>query len=273
MSQRSSQRDGRGFNRWAPAVLSLCMCAATAWSQAREQPPGGKEVIERFLEVTGGRQAHERVRTRVTSSRIEIPTMGIKGTTKTYLQAPNMAYLEVDLAGAGKEQRGSDGRVFWEMTTNTGPRIFSGQEQEFWKRAFTLDADLHPDRYYKKIENEGTAEVNGKPAWKIALTANDGRAETRYFDQQSGLIVKWEQTVPIMVGEIAVVNEPSDWREVGGINMPFKVIETIQGQVRVNVTIDTAEHNAEIPAETFALPKPIQELAQKPTSAPSGQQK
>jgi hypothetical protein len=259
------------------ALLAGTTAAVCAPAAARAQDaalPEGKAVIEKYIEATGGRAAHEKVRTRVVNSTLDIPAAGIKGTSQSYNAAPNKVYIVVDLGAAGREERGSDGTVVWEKTTTGGPRVINDpKELAFWRRAFDIDSDLRLDEYYSSVETKGVEDVNGKPAYKVELTAKSGGTETRYYDKDSGLLVKAQQVVPTPMGQIPSVSMPSDYRDVDGVKIPHKAEETIAGQVKINATLDKVEHNADIPAEKFQLPPDVKVLVDKAAAAPTTQPK
>ena len=95
--------------------------------------------------------------------------------------------------------------------------------------------------------------------------------ETRYYDKDSGLLVKVEQVVPSPMGQIPAVSMPADYRDVGGVKIPHKVEETIAGQVKILATLDKVEHNADVPAEKFQLPPEVKALVDKAGAAPATQ--
>ena len=84
---------------------------------------------------------------------------------------------------------------------------------------------------------------------------------TLYFEKESGLLVKQEVSqqggsVETMIG---------DYKEVDGIKIAHRTaqktkIEGVQFAVEIVTTIDSVEHNVDIPASRFALPDDIKAL-------------
>jgi hypothetical protein len=247
-------------------VLPLLMIMLTSAPLAAQALPPGKDVVAKYIEATGGRAAHENVKTRIMHSTIDIPAMNIKGTSVAYAKAPNLAHVEADIEAVGKEVRGSDGTVFWEITTTSGPRIFKDEEYMFWGRSFAIESDLDLEKFYKSVETKSIETVDGKQTYKVAFTAHGGNVETRYYDKDTGLLVKMEQEVPTAFGKIPISSMPTDYRDVGGLKMPHKVIETIAGAQQVVVTIQKVEINPQIPEAKFQLPAEIKAIV-PPTGA------
>src|SRR5688572_9903910 len=159
------------------ALLAAALCASmimmtTTTARAQDAAlPEGKAIVDKYLEASGGRAAHEKVRSRVIQTSLDIPAAGIQGTSQSYSAAPNKAYTVVDLGAAGREERGSDGTVVWEKTTTGGPRVVKDpKELSFWRRAFDMDSDLRLDEYYSSVQTKGVEDVNGKPAYKVVFT-------------------------------------------------------------------------------------------------------
>ena len=266
-------KDERRVSLSLTALLAAALCATMTTTTARAQDaalPEGKAVVEKYLEATGGRAAHEKVRSRMIQTSLDIPAAGIKGTSQSYSAAPNKAYTVVDLGAAGREERGSDGTVVWEKTTTGGPRVVKdSKELSFWRRAFDMDSDLRLDEYYTSVQTKSVEDVNGKPAYKVVFTPKEGNPETRYYDKDSGLLVKAEQVVPSPMGQIPTMSLPTDYRDVGGVKIPHKVEETIAGQVKIMATVDKIEHNADVPAEKFQLPADVKALVDKAGATPA----
>ena len=66
----------------APGVLAATDPAPAAAPQ--ESLPDAKTLIEKHIEAIGGREKLKQVKCRSSSSTIEVPAAGVKGTTKVY---------------------------------------------------------------------------------------------------------------------------------------------------------------------------------------------
>jgi hypothetical protein len=238
-----------------------------AQQQAKDLPPG-KEVLDRYIEVTGGREAYERVQTRVATSTIEAPAMGLKGKLTIYQKAPDQGYLETDLEGVGRIEQGTDGQVVWERSAMMGPRLMEGAEKEALMRSLTLHSELHPEKHYEKIETVGVQEVGGRQAYKVEMTSAAGTKETRYYDHESGLLLRSEGTQKTQMGEIQVSSVMEDYQTVDGLKMPKRVTQEMMGQT-ISMTIDKIEHGVDIPDTRFEMPQEVRALVEKKTATPT----
>lgn len=251
------------FRPFFPLAVALAIVCIAQTALAQDAPlPAGKEVIERYIEVTGGRDAYKNVKTRVSHSTLEAPAMGLKGKLIIYQSVPDKGYIETDIAGVGRIEQGTDGTVVWERSAFAGLRLLEGQERESLMRSFNIQTELEPDKYYTDIQTVAVEEVDGKPAYKLELTLPSGAKETRFYDKESGLLLKSRATTQSQMGEVEVVSRPADYKEMAGITIPTKITQEMMGQT-ITLSVDKVEHNVDIPAEKFALPEDVKKLAEK----------
>ena len=98
-----------------------------------------EQVLQRYIQACGGKEALERVTSRISRGTVEIPAAGVRGTFESYAQAPNKVAVTIELPGLGTIQEGFDGAVAWVKDPFTGVREKSGRELS----ATRLDADFY----------------------------------------------------------------------------------------------------------------------------------
>jgi hypothetical protein len=152
----------------------------------------------------------------------------------------------------------------------TGPRITSGQEHEQALREMKINSELHPEEYYDSIETKGVEDVNGKPCYRVDFVSKTGVKESRWYDKDSGLLVKGSLDVQSQMGPIHAESTVEDYREVDGLKVPFKTTQTGNGLTFV-VTIEKMEHNVDVPPEKLALPDDVKKLLAKQATQPATQ--
>src|SRR5215211_1280342 len=59
--------------------------------------PTVKEVLDKFVQATGGRAAIEKIQTRTMKGTVELVPMGVKGTVEVYQSAPDKSYSKLIL--------------------------------------------------------------------------------------------------------------------------------------------------------------------------------
>lgn len=228
--------------------------------------PTPDEIFDKYIQVTGGKQAYDQVKTQITKGTLEFTAQGVKGTVTTWKEAPNNYISSLQIGGIGDIEMGVSNGVAWEKSAILGPRIKTGTERAEAIREATLNATLHWKELFTKATVEGVEKVDGEDCYKLVLQPKEGKPMTQYYQKKSGLAVKVMTVVSNQMGEVPVTITVSDYKNFGGVWMPAKTSQKAAGQ-EFTVTIDSVETNPEIPASRFALPAEIKALAAKAEAA------
>jgi hypothetical protein len=224
--------------------------------------PKAETILDKFVEVTGGKAAYQKLHSQMESGTFEIAAAGIKGAVTSYRAEPDLVYTEIVLEGIGKIADGSDGKVAWSNSAMQGPHVKEGAERAQAMHAARFNGELHWRETYKTAETTGVEAVDGKDCYKVVLTPAEGSAVTHFYDKDSGLLAKISLITQSSMGEVAADSFPSDYRKEGDVLMPHKVRQSVAGQ-EFTITIDTVKLNPEIPKNRFDLPDEIQALVNK----------
>src|SRR5579863_1436984 len=111
-------------------TLGLAMVLASAGGRLRaaDDLPKAETILDRAVEVTGGKDAYAKIHTEVTSGTMELS--GMKGSSLSYKAAPDKVYTEITLQGIGKMTDGSNGTVAWSNSAIQGPHVKEGEEKD-----------------------------------------------------------------------------------------------------------------------------------------------
>jgi zinc protease len=240
---------------WGSVLLPI----GTAFSADEPTP---EAILDRFVEVTGGKAAYEQRKTEVVHGTVEFAAMGLKGTMVEYFDDPGKFYMAMDLAGVGKIESGLSDGVAWENSVLQGARIKTGDEKAQAVREASMNIFDHWREVYPKAEGAGEEVVEGEPCYKLVLTPVEGKPESVYFEKKSGLLRKTTLVAASPLGDFTAESISTEYRRFGDILAPAKVIEKVAGQ-QFTITIETMQANQEIPAEKFALPDEVKALLAK----------
>ncbi len=222
--------------------------------------PSAESVLARYLEVTGGRAAHEQIHGTIQKGWVEMPAQNLKGEMTTYESEPAKQVVVIDFPGIGKVEEGTDGNIAWSYSALQGARLKEGEEKSAAFRSANAEGKfLDWKKQYKAIQNAGVEDVDGKPCYRIVMTPLSGRPETEYYDKASGLLVRQTATAVTPMGEIAVDARVSDYRKEGALLMPHKVQQTLAGQ-QIQLSIDSVLQNPEFPKGRFEPPPEVKAL-------------
>jgi hypothetical protein len=109
----------------------------------------------------------------------------------------------------------------------------------------------------------GIEAIDGKDCYRLVLTPKSGNPVTRWYDKESGLLLKTRIKAKTPMGEIEADSVLSDYRKEGEILLPHKLVQHA-ATLEIATTIESVKYNSEIPKERFALPDEIKALLNKP---------
>jgi len=244
-------------------ILLLAVAGAGVTSVYGADPlPSAESILDRYVQVTGGKQAYEKRKSEIAHGTVDFPALGIKGTMTRYAAQPDKYYYTVDIAAIGKMETGVNGSIAWENSAILGPRLKSGVELAEAIREGNMQATVNWRKLYPKVENRGIETIDGQECFKVVMTPAEGQPIIGYFQKKSGLQVKLTTVASTQMGDIPVEVIASDYKNFGGILEPAMVIQKA-GPQEFTMTLERVEVNPAIPPETFALPAEVRALVDK----------
>lgn len=240
-------------HRGQPKPVSVPALGQNLWqppNQAAKQEtplPDVEQILERYVQAVGGRQAIERVKSRVWKGS-RVGADGVLVPEEVYAKAPNKL-LTVTSYPNQVFRTGYDGARGW-ARSNEGGRDLPAEmlaqlrrEAEFYKETRLKDI-------YSKLTVLGRATVGEREAYVVEATPSDGgSAEKLYFDVQTGLLVRKYSEAKTVIGQFPTQTDYEDYRDVEGVKLPFAIRWSIPGrtwgrkitEVRQNVPLDDAQ--------------------------------
>ena len=244
------------------AVFLIGLLCFSGHVRAEEPLPKAEEILDKFVEVTGGKAVYEKVHNEKATGTFEFVGKGVKGTLTSYRAEPNKMYTRVELENIGAIEDGTDGDTAWTLSALQGPHIKEGEERAVSLRQATLREPILWRKLYKSAETAGIENVDGAPCYKVVLTPNEGKPETQYYDKKSNLMVKMTMTVVSQMGEIPTETVVSEYKEQGGLLSAHKTRHKALGQ-EFEITIGQIDYNIVMPKDRFDLPNEIKALVKK----------
>ncbi|MBI3698612.1 MAG: hypothetical protein HY238_27695 [Acidobacteria bacterium] len=245
-------------------LLPAALMAGAAAAASEEAAPKAEAILDKYLEVTGGKAAYARLTNQVSTGAMEFVGKGIKATLTSYKAKPRKSYNIIEIEGIGKIEQGADGEIAWEKSAIQGPRVKEGEEKAAALRDAAFNAPWREQ--YTKAELAGAETIGDQACYKLVLTPNEGKPEARYYDKKTNLLVKVTKTVKSPMGEIPAEILLSDYKTVDGILIPHKVTQRAISQEFV-IVLDKIQHNVEMPPDRFEPPADVKALAAKAKGA------
>ena len=239
--------------------LICTMLLAGAGLSAAADLPKAETLLDRYVEVTGGRANYEKRTTEYMSGVVEIPAAGVKGKVEMWAEAPGSRVEVIEIEGVGRMETGTDGIIAWENSAIMGPRLRSGIELRYHLREALFNAPIHWRKVYKTVETVGAEKVEGVDCYRVLMTPIEGKPETWFFDQKTNFLVKLLRTSVTTMGEVNGEYLMKDYKDMDGIMMPVTLIQKAAGQ-EIQVKLESVKPNVKLPKDRFTPPAEVKQL-------------
>lgn len=156
-------------------LIALCGCSLPRGFVAVDNSlPSAKEIVERYAEALGGRNALRRHSSSTMRGTLEVQkTTGVVKLPFVYLaSAPYRRLERVSLpGGAGDLLNGFDGETAWSFDPRSGPgagsRIYIGDERESMKRDADFYYPLNELSWFKSMDTVGIEDFEGRSCYRL----------------------------------------------------------------------------------------------------------
>lgn len=232
-------------------LLIALFCAVTVSAQTAD------EIISKYIQVIGGKDLLTKITSVYTESTMDV--MGMSGDVKTTTLNGKGMKQEMDISGTLMTTCYNDkgGWSINPMTGATSPEAMPEAQYNSGKDQIIVGAPFinYAEKGYK-AELMGTETVDTVNAYKIKMTAPDSTSSVYFFDPGTSYLVKTIQSME-MQGQMTD-NEItySDYRQVDGYAVPYKMDMNIAGgQFQMAMIVSKVELNKPVDEAIFSKPQ------------------
>lgn len=249
-------------------ATALALAVAPA-AQAEDRLPSGAKILDDYVRNTGGKAAYKRLKNSLMKATFSMPAMGMTMSLTKYAAEPNNSYTRLESDMMGVVEEGTNGDVVWSKHPMMGNNIKSGSDRDQSLRQAFFHEMLKWREIYKEAKCVEIAEFEGESCYKVVITPKIGEDFTEYFETDTGLQRGTELTIENpMAGKMSMTVILEDYKEVSGILYPHTITQRLP-QMEMILTVESIEHNVDIPKDRFALPADILELLKQQQDADS----
>jgi hypothetical protein len=194
---------------------------------------------------------------------LDLENQGVKATSVSYAKAPNKAANETKFVAVGK----NIGSGFDYFDGANGEEIYSFAPVDKFAGKRLEDSRLNADFYsqldwkknFKQVAVKRTAKVAGEDAWVVTFESEKGTPFTEYYSTKTFLLLKREGVVSTSTSSVQIPYTVvySDYRNVDGIMMPFKSVNSSVANGNIVTTVKSVKQNVPIDDSLFA-PRKVQ---------------
>jgi len=225
-------------------------------------PISADELMAKAIEAVGGEANWRKLNSRVTTMDVDFINQGVKGAIVSYAKTPNFSAAETTFTALGKTI--AKGYEFFDGTR--GEEIYTFAPLEKYEGKKLEDARLNADFYsllnwktnYKTVTVKGIEKVGDEECYVLELAPEKGTRVTQYYSTKTFLLMRQRG---VSVSSTSDVSLPytvtySDYREVDGIKLPFKSVNTTPTMGDIISITKSVKHNVAIDDKIFAAHTP-----------------
>jgi hypothetical protein len=236
-------------SRLKPATES-----GSAASPSLDQAGVVNQILERYEEAVGGKEAIERVTSYKMKGTFQLSALREPGTLEIWGKNPHKTLAVINFPRVGTLKKGFDGETRWVQTPAGTVSDSSPQEIAEMERDAEVYSAGSIKSLFESMKLESKARLSGREMYVIEGKPPKGPPEKLFFDVENGLLVRWDMArKQAQRGIVFVKVHLSDYREIDGVKVPFEVRFAFES-FNFTVKLDELQHNVPIDDAVFRKP-------------------
>jgi hypothetical protein len=192
------------------------------FTQTEVALPTAEQVLTKYYAAVGGKDAATKFQTIFMKGAIERPG-NRSGPLEVTLKGADKSLMIVRLP-QGVVSQGMNGDKGWIKSGDTGSRRLIGSNLDELRRIASYYAVnkvvVDPSAQMRVV---GTDRIGDREAYVVALRIDPNRTTRFFFDTQTGLLLRELFTTKTMPGLLPEQVDFEDYRDVGGVKLPFTI--------------------------------------------------
>ena len=218
------------------------------------------DLIAKMIVAYGGEANLRKHKSSLTTVEIDLENQGVQAKGTVSAKAPNLTASEMTFTALGKKLGWLvsyfDGTAGGEVLSFGPPDTYSGKRLEDVKAAADFYDVLNWKQNYKTITVKKMGKVGDEDVYLVEKRSEKGTPVTDYVSTKSFLVLRRDSLV---VSETSGIELPqtemfSDFRNVDGVMIPFKVVSNNIANGDIVVRVKEVKFDAEIPDSVFKKP-------------------
>ena len=221
--------------------------------------PTAEKIFQNYTTAIGGEQKLSTIRSRLIRQTVSRPRLvdpqQIPVPIEVYEKAPDKI-LAITHIGQQTVRGGFDGSSAWIEIAGKS-RSMTTPEQARLRSFLSIYPLGQLKDLYSKLKVIGKEETGEKiSAWVVEGIAPDNKRHKLYFDAKTGLLLRRIACTRTRVGDDPEQVDFADYRDIGGIKIPFRVTTSYLDNnhfntVRITLTVDS---NVTVDDAQFVMP-------------------
>lgn len=236
------------YDIYANPIADEVKNATIATTPATTDKVSAYDVVQTYLKAIGGKDELMKVKTVAIELEMEMMGRTINGSDKKMV--PNKKSTEMKMGAMTVYRKAFNG--------TTGYAMQQGQKADFdldeSKEAAAVKG-IFDQLYYTSgsgyaVEYIGGGKVGNEATYRLKVKSPLGKSSVEQYSTKTGLLLQVESTEKAGEEEVDMTVTYSDYRKVGNVMMPFKILRSAGGQ-DFDMTATSIKINEAVTEEDF----------------------
>lgn len=239
------------------SIVTAKVTANSAPAAAAAKPdaelPTLKEILDHAQKAVGGEEVWKSVNTRLMKGVYQSEDSSAFVAIEIYQKSPDKTLYKMKLPQDIVLRDVCDGKAAWVEDLRGGYHEYTGASlaSRVRRSQFSEQANMILIAATGKVL--GTEKVGTHNAYVIEYSPQKNEKAKLYFDTESGLEIRTEETYSSPEGPYVVKLDMDDYRDVDGMKFPFRMKRTEKGAI-INIRLTLVKNNFPIDDTLFAKP-------------------
>ncbi len=227
--------------------------AANAVPKPDAPTPSLKEILARAEKSMGGSEAWKNTNTMMMKGVLQTEDASAFVAIEIYKKAPDKSLLKMKLPQDMEMREVCDGKSAWMEDPRGGYHEFKGAELESRLKRSQFSEQSKMILLAATGKVLGADKIGLHSVYVVEYSSQKNETTKLYFDEESGLVLRSEETAAKPDGTYTTKLDMDDYRNVDGMMVPFRMKRTEKGSV-IKIKLTQVKNNLPIEDEMFVKP-------------------
>ncbi len=219
----------------------------------RDSLPTPEVILKKYSDAVGTPDAVSHLSSKVMTGTVSGGD-GKPNAIEVYQKGPNKL-LAVITIPQGTIKRCYDGTTAWGITPR-GPMELSDHDRDQLKASADLLHDIDLKKQFASMTTAAKDKIDDRDVYVVRGRIDERSSERLFFDVETGLLRRRVLVSRTMIANIPEQVDLEDYRDVGGLKIPFKVrYSYVDAGISSTRQFSEIKLNAAIEDEKFVAPK------------------
>jgi zinc protease len=237
----------------ATAKVTANSAPAETASKPDAEVPTLKEILDHAQKAVGGEEAWKSVNTRLMKGLYQSEDSSAFVAIEIYQKSPDKTMYKMKLPQDIILRDVCDGKAAWVEDPRGGYHEYTGASLASRVRRSQFSEQANTILIAATGKVLGMEKVGTHNAYVVEFSPQKNEKAKLYFDVESGLEIRTEETYSSPEGPYVVKLDMDDYRDVDGMKFPFRMKRTEKGAI-INIRLTQVKNNFPIDDELFAKP-------------------